>query len=228
MEDGLHVAIGTVERLFVKRKIVLAVVAHASLVEDAQNLIQTVVNLAVKARYLNDDAVVVQTVDELVGNAAGYRLVLVVESMMADIDHRLLYLAYCMAKQIDGNHGKGMPVGAVADHVLRILVVNAKILAETKQLRGQPRLLQLYQYELLLTVGLKHRGAEVDAENGEYLFLPVGVLVRAHLHFHDVLLQQSREYRAGYALVLHEVLEHGVVDGVGYRYHNCWFCRLQS
>ena len=83
-----------------------------------------------------------------------------------------------------------MTVRAVGYDVLGILVVNAQILTEAKGLRRQPRLLQLYQYQMLFTVVLSHCGAEVDAEDGKALLLPVGVFMRAYLHLHYIFLQQ--------------------------------------
>jgi hypothetical protein len=41
--------------------------------------------------------------------------------------------------------------------------------------------------------------------------------MRANLNAQYFLLQKGGEYRAGNAFVFHEVLEHGVVDGVGNR-----------
>ena len=43
--------------------------------------------------------------------------------------------------------------------------------------------------------------------------------MRTGLNTDDVLFQEYREDGAGYALVLHEILEHDVVDRVGNRYH---------
>ena len=90
--------------MVVKTQIVLALVAHTLLVEDAQHLVQTIVDPAMQARNLNDDAVVVQTVYEMVGNAMLDGFVVVVESLMAHIYHRLLYIAHGVAKQIDRHH----------------------------------------------------------------------------------------------------------------------------
>ena len=219
----MHLAVGGVEGTIVKMKIVLVVNADAALVKDAKNLVKTIVNDAVQTRYLHNDAVVVQALHKTVGYALHHGLVLIVEHLMAHIDDRVFYVAHRVAKQVDSHHRQGMAVGTVGHDVLRVLVVHAQILAEAKGLGGQPRLLQLYQYELLLTVVLPDGGPEVNAEDRQRLLLSVGVLVWAHLHLHDVFFQQGRENGACYAFVLHEVLEHYVVDGIGNGYHGVLF-----
>ena len=108
---------------------------------------------------------------------------------MVHIEHRLLYVAHLMAQQVDRHHGKGMTVAALRYDVLRILILHTKVLAETQCLRLKPGLLQFYQDEVLATVRLAHRGTKVDAEHRQRLTLVVGILVRTHLHFCDVLLQ---------------------------------------
>ena len=220
VEYRLHVGIGRLEVLLIHVQEMLVVAAYVALVEDAQHLVQPVVYLPVQAWYLDDDAVVVQAVNELVGNSLRDGLLVVVESLVAHIHNWFVDVAHGVPQQVDGHHGQGMAVGAVGHYVLWVLVVYAQVLSETQRLCWQPRLLQLYQYELLLAVGAFYGGTEVDAEDGERLFLSVGVLVGAHLYPKDFFLQQCREDCAGNALVLHEVLEHCVIDGVGNCYHN--------
>ena len=132
--------------MVVEVQVVLIIFIDTCLVKDAQHLVKPVVYLSVKARYLYNDAVVVQAVDKLVGYAADYRLVVVVECLMAHIYHRLHNIAYGMSQQVDSHHRQGMAVGAVADHVFGVLVVYAEILAEAQRLGRQPRLLQFYEY----------------------------------------------------------------------------------
>ena len=61
-------------------------------------------------------------------------------------------------------------------------------------------------------------GTEVNAVHREQFVLVVAVLMGAHLHRHHVALQQGRQDGAGYAFVLHQVFEHNVVNGIGYRH----------
>ena len=145
MNNWLHVAVGRFVGVVVNTQVVLVVIADARLVEDAQYLVQTVVHLSVQTRYLNDDAVVVQAVDELIGNTSCDGFVVVAEHFVTYVNDGFLNLADRMSQQIDGYHGQGVPVGAVCNNVLRVLVVYAQVLPEAQRLGGKPRLLQLNQ-----------------------------------------------------------------------------------
>ena len=141
MEDGLHVLIGSIDSPVVEIQIVLVVLVYATLVEDAQHLVKPVVYLPVQTRYLYNDAVVVQAVYKLVGNALLQWLVVIVEGLVTHIDHGGLYIAHSMTQQIHSHHRNGVPIRASAHDVLRVLVVHAEILAEAQRLRGKPGLL---------------------------------------------------------------------------------------
>ena len=121
-----------------------------------------------------------------------------------------------MPQQVNGYHRYGLPI---VHHVFRVGVVNPQILAETECLRVKPGLLKLYQDEVLLAVRLANGGTEINPEHRKGVATVVAVLMGAHLDGHNVLLQQSGQDGAGYALVLHQVLEYYVVYGVCY-YHN--------
>ena len=124
MENRLHVCVGCIEGTLVEAQIVLIVLTDTLLVEDAKHLVKPVVDLAVQAGYLHDDAVVVQAVDKLVGNTTCNWTVVVVVCLMANVDDGLLYIPHGVAQQIDGHHGQGMTVSAAGDNVLRVLIVN--------------------------------------------------------------------------------------------------------
>ena len=64
-----------------------------------------------------------------------------------------------------------------------------------------------------------YRGGKVYAKHRERVALTVGVLVWTHFYVGDVHSEQSRQDGAGYALVVHQVLEHHVVNRVGNVYH---------
>ena len=219
VQYGAHVVVVAVGAVVVVQE-VLAVWRVKRLVEDAQHLVEAVVYLPVQTRYLHDDAVMGQALDERVGQALGHRVAVIVVGIVAHIEHRLLYVTHLVPQDIDGHHGKGIPLTAVGDDVLLALVLHAQVLAEAQGLRLQPGLLHLYQDEALAAVGLAHRGTEVDAEHRQGIALAVAVFVGAHLGLHDVLLQQGRQDGAGHTLVLHHELENGVVNGVGYCHHN--------
>ena len=108
---------------------------------------------------------------------------------MADVKHRLLDVTNLMTQQIDGNHRNGMTVAAVLDDVLRILIVNTQVLAETERLRLEPGLLEFYQNEMLAAVVFTYRRTEINAEHRQRVALVISILVRTDLHMRDVLLQ---------------------------------------
>ena len=70
------------------------------LIKDAKHLVQTVVDLPVQPRYLDDDAVVCQAVHECIGQAPCHHVTIVVKGLVIDVDHRFLYVSHLMAKQI--------------------------------------------------------------------------------------------------------------------------------
>ena len=228
MEDGLHIFIGRVNGPVVEIKVVLVVLVNACLVKDAQHLVKPVVDLSMETRYLNDNAIVIQAVYELVGDALNDRLVIIVEGLVTHIDYRFLDVTYGMPQQINGHHGQGMPVGTVAHDVLWILVMYAEILAETQRFCWQPRLLQFYQDELFLAIILKDGGSEVNTKDGQALLLSVDVLVWTHFNLHNILFQQCRENSACNAFILHEVFEHSVVDRICNCHHSCMSYVLQN
>ena len=190
MENGLHVIIGIGESCVVESQTVLVRLADTTLVKDAEHLLKPVAHLTMKTGYLHDNAVVVQAVDEPVGNAPHDRLVIVVIHLLADIYHGIFNLAHAVSQQVHGHHGQRMAIRAVDYDVLGVLVVNAQVLTEAQGLSRQPCLLQFYQYQLLFAVILSYGGTEVNAEYGKALLLPVGVFMRAHLDLHYVFLQQ--------------------------------------
>ena len=220
-DDNLHLVVAVVCCL-VDVQHLLGASGLVRLVEDAQYLVQTVVNLTVQEGYLHDDAVVGQTVDKRVGQSFGHLPVVIVVRVAAHVEHRFLDVANLMAQQVDGHHGDGIALPAVGYHVGRIGILGTQILAEAQGLGLDPRFLQLYEHQVLRAVGLANRRAEVDAEDGESVAPDVGVLVTSGFDVHYVLLQEGRKERSGYAFVLHQILKHAVVDGIC----NCQHIRM--
>ena len=136
VEDALHVAVALVVESVVQIQRVLVFFVGPRLVEDAEHLVQPVVDLAVQARNLHDDTVVHQTLHERVGNALRHQTAVVVVGVVAHVDDGLLDVAQRVAQKIDRDHGQGVAVGTVLDDVARILILRAHILAETQRLRG--------------------------------------------------------------------------------------------
>ena len=130
-----------------------------------------------------------------------------------------------MPQQIDGHHGHG----EVAAHVLRAAVLHAEILAEAQGLRLHPSLLQLNKGDAFAALCVAYGGGEVKAEHRQLVALVITVFMGTHIDLYHVFLQKGREDGAGDALVLHHVLEHYVINGVGYFHNLCVFVyRVQT
>ena len=78
MEDELHLLVVVVCRL-VKLQDMLVVLILVRLVEDAQDLVEPVVDLPMQAGYLDNDTVVRQTLHEGVGQPFRHQVAVVVE-----------------------------------------------------------------------------------------------------------------------------------------------------
>ena len=217
MYDVEHLVIIGIQTL-VDVEGLLAVSFKVRLVEDAQHFLQSVVDLTVKTGNLDDDAVVGQAVDEWMGQALGYEIVIVVVGMTTYIKHRFLDVADLMAQQVNGYHRNGIALFALRQDVLRVGVVHAQILAETERLGLEPCLLQLDEYQMLASVRLTNGGPEIYSEYGQAFAGGVCIFVATHFHIDDLLFQQCRQQCLCNALVLHEVLEHDVVYGICYNH----------
>ena len=97
--------------------------------------------------------------------------------------------------------------------------MHSQILAETQRLGLEPSLLHLNQNKALFAVDITNGGSKVDAKHRQRVALNVAVLVRTHLNGHDILLKQRRQDGASNAVILHQVLEHHIIQWIGYR-HN--------
>ena len=159
-----------------------------------------------------------QAIDEGVWQSLCHGLLVVVVCLVLDVEHRLVDVSHAVPQQIHSHHWQG--VLATSKHVVGVVVLHAEVLAEAQCLRLEPCLLQLYEDEMLRAVVAADARAEVYAQHRHPIALVVDILVWAHLHLYDVLFEQCREYGASYALVLHEVLKHHVVDRVCNCYHS--------
>ena len=222
VENVHHVGIVLVIGSFEANNLLCSLVPFR-LVEDAQHLVQLVVDFAVQQRYLHDDAVVYQTVDEGVGVAMLHFLAVIVHSLMPHIDHGLVDVADAVPQEVDCHHrdGKSLVVAFLL-HVFLGVVLQGKVAAETQGLRVQPCLLQFDENQVRVAVVFPYPCGKVDTEHGNVVARHVGVFVAAHFHTHHFLLQQGGEYGLGNALILHQEFEHCVINGVGYGiYHVC-------
>ena len=136
------------------------------LVEHAQNLVELVVYFAVQKRYLHNDAVVRQTIDERVAITMLNYPAVVVNSFTTHIDHCFIDVSYAVTQEINGNHRNGKPlILSFLLHVFLGIVLQGKIAAETESLCFYPRLLQLYQYQMHEAVVFSHCCRKVDSEH---------------------------------------------------------------
>ena len=195
------------------------------LVKHAEHLVEMIVYLAMEQGNLHYNAVVDKTVDKRVFVAIGHLVAIVVHGFVAHINHRLVDVANTMPQQINGNHRNGVAlVGTILEHVLLCIVLCGEVSAETECLSVKPCLLQLNKHEPHGAVVLPHPCGKVDAEHGDVVACDVGMLMPAHLHTHDILLQQCRDDCTGDTLVFQKKLENSVVYGVCYCYlHNASF-----
>ena len=190
MNDTQHVGIVLIGGL-VKTQCLLAAALLVTLVEDAQHTVKPIARTNAKTGYLDDDAVVSQTVNKRIGQSLRHHTSIIVVRLAAHIQHRLLDVAHLMPKNIHRHHRDSVCTPPLRLHVLLVGILRTKILTKTKRLRGQPGLLELYQDEMLCAVLLPNSGAKVDAEHRQAVTGYVGVLVTALLHSHHLLLQQG-------------------------------------
>ena len=216
VEDILHVGVvlivGVVQ--LYQLPVVLLLVG---LVEYAEHPVQPVVDLPVQKRNLDDNAFMDEAVDERVGESIGHLAALVVTGLVVDIEHWHFDVSDPMPENIHRHHRK--PVGRAQlflHHVLWVGILGSEILPEAQGLGLQPSLLQLDENQAQRPVVLADARPEVDAEHGDVVAVAIGVLVAAYLHLHHLFLQQRRKDGAGDPLVLHQIFEDGVIDGICY------------
>ena len=130
LEYALHLGVILRVEVVVDVEHLLAGLRLASLVEDAENLVEAVVHLATKARDLHDDAVVGEAVNEGVGETLGHAVAVVVVGLVAHVKNWLLDVANLVPEDIDAYHGDGVALTAARLYVVRTLVLHAEVLAE--------------------------------------------------------------------------------------------------
>ena len=211
VQDVLHISIAAVCAIVDAEDMVVTLVL-VRLVEDTQHHVQAIVDPAMQTGYLHNDAVVRQTVDEGIRKACRHHVAVVVERLVVHVEHRFLDVAHLVAQQVDGHHRQGV---AILLHILGVRVVYAQVLTESECLRFEPCLLQLNQDQFLLSTIVEYRGTKVDTEYRQCIAIVVAILVWPYLHLHYLHLQQGRENGAGNTLILHQVLEHDIVNRVG-------------
>ena len=126
VEDAGHISIVIVCRL-IKSEHVAVVLIHPRLVEDAQHSVKSVVDLAVKAGYLNDDALMREALYKGIGQPLCHHVAVVTANLLVHINDRLLDVAHLMPEKIDSDHRQSV---AVFLDVFRVGVVHSEVLSE--------------------------------------------------------------------------------------------------
>ena len=145
---------------------------------------------------------------------------------MVDIEHGLLNVTNLMTENVYGHHWKGRSVRL---HVFRVGIVNAQILPEAQSLRLQPRFLQFYQDEFLISFGITDSGTEINTEYRQIVVSVVTIFMRANLYSQNIHLQQGRQDGTGYALVFHHVLKHYIINRISnFHISSLVFIRVQK
>ena len=163
LHNAKHVCIAVISRLVnVQNLLVLYILP--TLVEDAQHLLQAIIDLSMKKRNLNDNAVVGETVDKWIRQPFGNQMAIVVVRLATNIKHRLVNVTHLMAKQIHCNHGDGIGAFMLRQHVGYVGILGPQVLTEAQRFCFKPSLLKFYQNKVSRTVGLLNGSTEVNAE----------------------------------------------------------------
>ena len=215
--------------VLVNLKHLLCVALYIGLVEHAQHLLQTVVDIALQTWYLHDDAVVRKALYKRFCIALSNNVAVIVENVMVYVYYRFLDVAYLMAKQIDSHHRIGKALFVCLADIVLVVVLCSKILAESQCLSVEPSLLQLNQYNAVLNLIaflLAHSSREVNTKHRQRVACSVAVFMWPHSYMNHFFLQQRRQNGFGYTLVLHNVFEYGVVNRIGYMYYHIRTCLI--
>ena len=151
----------------------------------------------------------------------------IVEHVVVDIYNRLLYVANPMPEQINSHHWVGKTFIFGFAYIVFIAVLSSQILAKTQRLGIKPRFLQFYQHNTvlyLIAFALTYCSSKVNAKHRQRVSCCIAVFMRTYRHMNHFFLQQCRQHCLGYALILHNILKHGVVNRIGNMYYHNILC----
>ena len=189
--------------ILVKSKQMTIVYICIALIEHTQYPVKMTVELTMKERYLNYDAVVLKTVNKRIRNTFLYFVTGSVTYIMTDINKRLIYIAKPVAKNVYSNHWQRILFSVTSLHIALVAVLRSEILSEAECFCLKPRFLKFYQYMIFRTVLFLYRSCKVETEHGYAVTGLIAVLMRADRHFLYVLIEQCRQYRLCNALIFH-------------------------
>ena len=173
-------------------------------------------------RNLHDDAVVCKTVDKGVGQPLCDYLSIVVARLPVDIQHGFLDVTHTVPQQIDSNHGQSK---ALLGDIVAARILHTQILPEAQCLGLNPGLLQLDEDQFFVSLVVTNCGAKVDAKHRQRRIFGVAVFMWSNFDIDHILFEQCRQDGTRNASILHEILEHRVVYGVGNGHHKAIICR---
>ena len=220
MQYVQHVVVVSI-LVLVYLKHLLRVALHLSLVEHAEHLFQPVVHIAMQKRNLYDDAIMGKTLHKGLFAAFLHNVAVIVKHVVIYVHYRFIDISDTVSEEIYSHHRVSKAFLVFFAYVALVAVLRSKVLTETECFGIEPRLLQFNQHHAVLlhiAFALTNGSCKVNAEHRERVACGVAVFMRTHRHVHHFFLQQSRQHGLGYALVLHDVFEHGVVNRVGYMY----------
>ncbi len=124
-----------------------------------------------------------------------------------------------MPQDIDGDDRQPILRVRILADILLVQVMRTQILAETKRLGRQPRLLQLYQDEMLLALVILYLGGEIHTEQRDMGPLHIRIFMLPDLQLQNLLLEQRGQQDISHPLVFHHILENGVINRIRYQCH---------
>ena len=216
MEDILHISVVLILCIVYLHDLSVVFLLEG-LVKYTENFFQSVVDLSMQERYLHDDTFMDEAVDKRVGKSLCHFMPLIVVGLVVDIEYRNIDFPYSMPKDIHSYHrySVGRP-HLFMYHILRVSILCTEILSEAQRLGLQPCLLQFDENQAQRSVVLADTCSEVDTKHGDVVTKAICVLVAAYLHLHHFFLEQRGKNGTCDALVLHQIFEDGVIDGICY------------
>ena len=168
-------------------------------------------------RYLHQDTVMRQTVDERIIHPVLHLFPVIVERLVVHVYHSLVNISHSMAQQIHSHHRHGISlVLSLLYHILLSIILGSQITSEPERLGIEPCLLKFDKDEPYASILFPHPGSKVDAKHRDIVSGDVRMLMPSHFHAHHFLFQQGGEHGFGDAFVFHQEFEHRIVYRISY------------
>ena len=205
----------------------MPVAAHPVLIEQLQHGFDLGAPLTVQLGDLDDVAVVGQAVDE--GFRVGERRAGgQIAAIAPDLDHGCVRVLQGMAQEIDRQqrdalaHPARWGLAAPQRHragILRVAVLRAQIAPETQDVGRILGLLQFDQELALAARRVAHPSGEVHPVDRQHPLAGTldlaGAFLGAKLQAENLFLQNGPDQQLGQGIVFQQILEDGVIHGIG-------------